>query len=137
VAPDLAFVVADSTFSDLPTVVSARARHSHGRLAALALPGAFAVAALRARFDPWAVSPAADAASIRIPVLLLHAREDDWFPSSHSEAVLARIPHPRKALVVTDWGAEHGRSISARPGEYARMVDHFLAAEAPGLGSAR
>jgi pimeloyl-ACP methyl ester carboxylesterase len=64
-------------------------------------------------------------------VLLLHAREDAWFPPSHSEAILARIPHPRKSLVVTDWGAEHGRSITARPAEYARLVDGFLDRWAP------
>ncbi len=64
-------------------------------------------------------------------MLLLHARDDAWFPPSHSEAILARIPHARKALVVTCWGAEHGRSIAVRPEEYARLVDDFLDRWAP------
>jgi uncharacterized protein len=130
-APELAFVVADSSFSDLPAVVRARASQARGPLAILVVPGALAAAGLRARFDPWAVSPARAAADIRAPVLLLHARDDAWFPPSHSEAILDRIPHPRKALVVTDWGAEHGRSITARPAEYARLVDGFLDRWAP------
>jgi len=133
-APDLAFVVADSTFSDLPAAVRARAAATHGRAALALVPGTLAAAGLRAGFDPWSISPAEAAARIEGPVLLVHARGDAWFPPSHSEAVLARLPPARRRLVITDWGAEHGRSVVARPGAYAWLVDDFLAALAPGFG---
>jgi len=135
-APDLAFVVADSTFSDLPAAVRARAVATRGHAAVALGPGILVAAGLRAGFDPWSVSPAEAAARIEAPVLLVHAREDAWFPPSHSEAVLARLPPARRRLVVTGWGAEHGRSVAARPGEYARLLDDFLAALVPGFGRA-
>lgn len=129
--PRLAFVVADSSFSDMPSVVRGRAIKTRGRLAALLVPGALAAAGLRAGFDPWAMSPADAAEAIQVPVLLVHSRTDDWFPPSDSEAILVRVPHSRKALVVTDWGAEHGRSISVHPEAYARLVSDFLDAQVP------
>ncbi len=133
-APDLAFVVADSTFSDLPAILAKRGVDGYGRWVLAFLPGALAVAAVRGGFDPWAISPARDAASIRIPVLLVHAREDAFIPAAHSEAVFARIPGTRKALTVTKWGAEHARSVMKDPVAYERMVDAFLDAYVPGFG---
>jgi len=132
-APDLAFVVADSPFADLPTMLARRAVVGRGRWALGVLPGALVAAAARARFDPRDASPLRAAAAIRIPVLLVHARDDAWIPPSDSEAIAARLRAPHR-LVVTDWGAEHARSVMADPVRYAGILHDFLAAEVPGFG---
>ncbi len=132
-APDLAFVVADSSFADLTSTLARRAVVGRGRWVLGILPGALTAAAVRARFDPRQASPRRAAASIRIPVLLVHARDDAWIPPADSAAIAARLPGPHR-LVVTDWGAEHARSVMADPQRYAAIVHDFLAREVPGFG---
>jgi dipeptidyl aminopeptidase/acylaminoacyl peptidase len=133
IAPDVAFVVADSPFACLPTMLARRAVVGRGRWVLGVLPGALVAAAVRAGFDPRDACPLQAAAAIRVPVLLVHAREDAWIPPSDSEAIAARLRAPHR-LAVTDWGAERARSVVADPERYAEIVHEFLAAEVPGFG---
>ncbi len=133
-APDLAFVISDSSYADLPRIVALRgvARYGPGVLALV--PGAFAAAAWRAGFDPWRASPAADAPAVRVPVLLVHARADRFTPAWNALELFRRLPPGHKELWLVDGAAEHSHELEADPVRYRTTVDAFLAAHAPGFG---
>jgi len=46
------------------------------------------------------VSPAAGAARIRIPVLLIHGEADTETPPQHSQRVLAALAGPRRLIAL-------------------------------------
>lgn len=132
--PDIAFVAVDSPFRDLKTELSEEGVRRYGPAIKIMVPGALVVAAVRARFWPWAVSPMAAAASIQVPTFIVHSQQDELILPYHSTDVFARIPGERKVLHLTDWGAEHTQSITANFPAYQQFMDEFLDAYAPGFG---
>jgi pimeloyl-ACP methyl ester carboxylesterase len=133
-APGVAFVGADSAYSELEEILGFQARQQFPTLAPLLLPGALAVAELRADFDVQAVAPERTVAEARMPVLLVHSLTDAYTFSTHSEDIFANSDQSRTVLHLTDWGAPHGRSISTDFAAYERLVDDFLAQFAPDFG---
>lgn len=124
---DLAFVIADSSFADLRTIVADNAERQFGFLAKPFVPAALAVAARRADFDPDQASPVAAAADVKAPLLLIHARDDDETDASHSRAIYAAADPTTTTLAVTDWGAGHVGSYFTEPDRYREIVNRFLA----------
>lgn len=132
--PDIAFVGADSAYSDLREIVGYQARQISPAFAPLLLPGALRVAELRADFDVDAVVPERSIAEIEAPVLLIHSLTDEYTFSTHSEDIYSNSDKNRTVLELTDWGAPHGRSILTDPDGYRRIVADFLAQHAPDYG---
>lgn len=135
-APDLAFVAADSSYSDLTTIVSEQAVKQFGSWTGLFVPGALGVSGLRASFAPSQVSPMASAESLTGPVFLSHSASDEYTLPHHSEDIFAQLPEATcKRLHLTDWGSEHANSIDDNFDAYRAQMVEFLDACVPGFGS--
>lgn len=119
-------VIAAETFSDLRTVATERAPWF---FTAGVIDRAFVLAEARAQFQVAAVSPAAAAARIRVPVLLIHGADDVETPPAHSQRVFAALAGPKRLLLVH--GAGHNQSLG---GEAWAAIDGWLdqALTAPG-----
>lgn len=132
--PDIAFVGADSAYSELEEILQFQASQLFPAIAPLVLPGALRVAELRADFDVQAVAPERSIAEVEVPVLLVHSLTDEYTFPSHSEDIYSNSDPSRTVLELTDWGAPHGRSIITDPDSYKQLVDEFLAQYAPDFG---
>ena len=132
--PGIAFIGADSAYSELEEILNFQARELFPRLAPLLLPAALRVAELRAGFDVAAVAPERSVAEIDAPVLLVHSLTDEYTVPSHSEDIYANSDPSRTVLELTDWGAPHGRSIITDLSAYEQLVDEFLGRYVPDFG---
>ncbi len=132
--PEIAFIGADSAYSELDEILGFQANQMFPTLAPLLLPGALRIAELRARFDVQAVAPERTIADAQMPILLVHSLTDEYTFSTHSEDIYANSDKSRTVLHLTDWGAPHGRSILTDPVRYKQLVDEFLAQYAPDYG---
>ncbi len=133
-APDLAFVAADSAYSEMEEIVGYQARQLFPGLAPLVLPGALAVAELRADFDVQAVAPERTVTEAQMPILLVHSLTDEYTFSTHSEDIYAHSDQSRTVLHLTDWGAPHARDILTDFAAYRQLVNDFLQQFAPEFG---
>lgn len=133
---DIAFVIADASYSSLEDIAAHQASERFGAWAAPFVPGALLVSGLRGGFDPAAASPARAIADVAVPVLLIHSTTDEFTPSSHSEVVYANADPSRTRLALTEWGAPHALSYPTDPDAYERIVADFLAEFAPDFGEA-
>ena len=133
--PDVAFVLADSPYQDLETIVAYQGVSQFGSWVKVFLPGGLAIAELRADFEKEAVSPKNAIVDVDTPVFLVHALADTFTPATHSEAIYANSNPQITQLEITDWGAKHGQSIFEEPDTYKLMVDEFLATYAPDFGT--
>ena len=131
--PDIAFVVADSSFSSLGDITRAQADDQFGAWARIFVPGALLVSGLRAGFDARDAAPADAIRDVQAPVLLIHSRQDGFTPVGHSELIYSRANQARTRLVIPDWEAGHGRSYTEQPAAYTEVVSEFLAELVPGF----
>ena len=134
VAPNLAFVAADSAYSEMEEIVGYQARQMFPTLAPLLLPGALAIAEWRADFDVQAVAPERSVADAQMPILLIHSLTDEYTFSTHSEDIYANSDPSRTVLHLNDWGAPHARDILTDYVAYRQLVNDFLAQFAPEFG---
>ncbi|TGL88541.1 alpha/beta fold hydrolase [Leptospira congkakensis] len=123
---DFAFVIADSPFMDMRSIVEKRAVDLYSPLVLFLSPIALSIAEVRADFLVDEVSPKKAAKSITLPVLLIHSKTDEFTPVSHSEEIFQNLKSNRKQLLITDWGAKHCKSIDTRYNEYEAVVNTFL-----------
>jgi len=84
---DIAFIAADSPFRDMRTIVDEHAVAMYGKPILLLSPMAFAIAAVRAKFDPADSSPIRAARSIRVPVFIVHADNDQFIAPYHAHQI--------------------------------------------------
>lgn len=136
ILPDAAFVVADSAYQDLPTIVTYQAAEQFGQWTRPFVPGAFFVAQLRADFTAGDVSPQEAVIGANIPILLIHAQADTFTPPSHSETIYAHSNPATTELHLTPYGTAHARSIIDDYEAYKKLVDTFLDDKVPGFGVA-
>ncbi len=132
--PEIAFVAADSAYSELTEIIDFQGREMFPTLAPLVLPAALRLAELRADFDVDAVAPERSIADITVPVLLIHSLTDEYTVSTHSEDIYANSDRSRTVLHLTGWGSPHARDITTDPAAYRQLVDEFLAQFAPNFG---
>jgi pimeloyl-ACP methyl ester carboxylesterase len=104
----VAGVIAAEAFSDLRTIATERAPRILPRPV---IARAFRLAEERGHFDVASVSPAAAAASLRIPVLLIHGSDDVETPPEHSRRILAALSGPKQLLLVPH--ARHNQSLNS------------------------
>lgn len=131
---DIAFVVADSSFSSLGDIARVQAERQFGAWARIFVPGALLVSGLRAGFDARDAAPVDAIRQVRAPVLLVHSRQDGFTPVDQSEAIYAHAHRARTRLVIPHWKAEHALSYTEAPVAYTALVDRFLARFVPGFG---
>jgi pimeloyl-ACP methyl ester carboxylesterase len=136
-SPDLAFVIADSSFSSLTDIANVQGERQIGPWVSIFIPGALVMAGLRAGFDPATAAPAASIAEIEAPVLLVHSRTDGYTPVQHSQTIFDDSDQSRTRLIIPDWDAPHARSYEVDPAAYTAMVDAFVDDFAPGFGASR
>jgi pimeloyl-ACP methyl ester carboxylesterase len=122
--PRVIGVIAQSSFSDLETVVRQRAPFiATGR----EVDAAIRLAEGQGGFRVSEVSPVRAAARIRVPVLLIHGERDRETPPSHSQAIFAALTAPKELFLVP--GAGHDDTL-AHPASWTR-IDQWLAWIAP------
>ena len=131
---DVAFVLADSSYSSLRDIAEVQAEKQFGTWATLFVPGALVVSAVRARFDGTRPAPASAIEDVRSPVLLVHSRQDGFTPVEHSERIYENSDHSRTRLVIPGWEAPHAHSFTENPVAYTEVVGRFLDEFAPGFG---
>jgi pimeloyl-ACP methyl ester carboxylesterase len=131
---DVAFVIADSSFSSLADIARVQAEEQFGSWAKLFVPGALFVSSLRGGFDARDPAPVDAIEKVRAPVLLVHSRQDGFTPVSHSERIYAASDKARTRLVIPDWEAKHAHSFTQNPVAYTAVVDSFLSRFAPNFG---
>ena len=134
--PEAAFVIADSAYQDLRTIVAHQAAEQFGTWTRPFVPGAFFIAQLRANFDADKVSPQEAVINAAVPILLIHAQADTFTPATHSETIYARSNHATTELHITPYGTAHARSILDDYEAYKEMVEAFLDDKVPGFGIA-
>ena len=132
--PEIAFVAADSAYSELTEIIDFQGREMFPTLAPLVLPAALRLTELRADFDVDAVAPERSIADITVPILLIHSLTDEYTASTHSEDIYADSDQSRTVLHLTDWGSPHARDITTDLAAYRQLVDEFLAQFAPNFG---
>lgn len=123
---DIAFVIADSCFSDLETIVRTRAIALYGKPILVLVPIALAFAELRANFDSRDVSPKQAARNIQVPFLLVHSKADTYTPYQHSEHIYSETRFAKRMLVLTEDGAGHGGSITTNRAGYEKSLNQFF-----------
>ena len=131
---DVAFVLADSSYSSLRDIADVQAESLFGTWARAFVPGALVVSAIRSGWDGTRPAPASAIEDVRSPVLLIHSRRDGFTPVEHSEKIYANSDHTRTRLVIPTWDAPHAHSFTESPLDYTAVVDTFLDELAPGFG---
>jgi pimeloyl-ACP methyl ester carboxylesterase len=124
--PRLCAVVAEGAYASLPEAVADRA--ARWWVPAPVVWAARAAFRLRAGFD-WAdCDPAADAARLRRPLLLLHGEADDQTPPRHSLRIAEAAANagPGRASLWLVPGGGHVGLDRAGGAEYRRRVGDFL-----------
>ncbi len=132
--PDVAFVLADSPYQDLLSIVNYQGPEQFGDWVKLFIPGAIIISEIRADFKMADVSPKNAIRDTAVPVLLIHSAADEFIPPSHSEAIYANSNPEITELRLNEWGSAHARDIITDYEAYARIVESFLAEQAPGWG---
>ena len=131
---DVAFVLADSPYQDLRTIVEHQSTAQFGSLVKPFVPSAFILAELRADFDADAVSPINGITETDVPVFLTHSLQDEFTPVTNSEAIFAKSNPAITEFLLTDWGASHAASIIVDYDLYKQNVTEFLATYTPDFG---
>ncbi len=132
---DLAFVIADSSYSSLGDIARAQADKQFGAWARIFVPGALLISGLRAGFDARTVAPDSAIRDVQDPVLLIHSRQDGFTPVEQSERIFANSNKSRTELVIPVWEAPHAHSYTNNPVAYTAVVDTFLDKYAPSFGA--
>jgi hypothetical protein len=103
----LDFGVVESTFCDLPTIVS---DYQGRRFFGIKMPGITAKALKKAgeiaHFDPFSISPEHSAKNIEQPVLLVHGDRDDRISPDYGRRIFANLAAPKKEFFIVN-GAHH------------------------------
>ncbi|MEM7080063.1 MAG: alpha/beta fold hydrolase [Pseudomonadota bacterium] len=127
-ADDLAFIIADSTFSSLRQVTfDTIALLSDETFATLFNDLILFFLELRTGMVVDDVDPTEVVRATNTPILLIHAVEDPAMDVSHSRRVHGVIEGQNGRLVETDWGAGHADSALVDPEAYRAIVHTFLA----------
>jgi pimeloyl-ACP methyl ester carboxylesterase len=122
--PRIKGVIAQSSFSDLETIVRDRAPFFATRSE---VREALAIAEARGAFRVAAVSPRLAATRIRVPVLLIHGERDSETRASHSKAIFAALAGPKELVIV----ARAGHNNTLADAETWVSIDRWLGGLAP------
>ncbi len=133
---DLAFIIADSAYQDMETIVTHQGQAQFGAIVNPFVPVAIAIAEARADIEFDAVSPQNAVVDKTTPILLLHIREDGFTPATHSEAIYQASNQVMTEFHLTDWAERHGTPFHGNPDEYTALIAQFLENKVPDFGLA-
>ncbi|MCC5815181.1 MAG: alpha/beta hydrolase [Leptospira sp.] len=125
-----AFLIAESPYKDLDSIVGKKAVEIYGSWVKLFIPVAYMISEIRADFTIDAVSPITAAKAIKLPTLIIHSNMDDYTPHEHSIEIHKNMNSETSELVLTDWGSKHARSINDDFEKFEAIVLEFLSRHA-------
>lgn len=128
---DVAWVIADSSYSNMPDIINHQAYEQFGDWIGLFVPSALLFSEARANFIVDEVSPEASVSDVDVPILLIHSQQDGYTPAEHSQAIYESANAATTQLVITDWGADHAQSAVVDKEAYTQIVYDFLDELAP------
>ncbi len=124
--PEVAFIVADCAFSDLPSLLKYHLKHGHHLPAFPLYHLSNLITRLRAGYFYEQVNPLTIITNqnIRIPILFTHGEQDDFTPTQMSVNMYNIYPGPKRLYLSP--GAGHGLAFWTHPAEYDEQVGEFL-----------
>jgi hypothetical protein len=124
--PEVAFIVADCAFSDLPSLLKYHLKHDYHLPEFPLYHLSDLLARLRAGFFYEQVNPLKAIATLtaRTPILFTHGEQDDFTPTHMSIDMYNAYPGPKRLYLSP--GAGHGLAFWTHPVEYAEQVGEFL-----------
>lgn len=120
------FVLADSPYKDLRTALVERSEKDYTKLSLIFTPIIFWFVEQRANFSIDDVSPEKYVTKTLTPIFLVHSKQDNETYPHHSEDIYKNITTPNKKLLMTDWNANHTKSVDVNFKEYKKELDAFL-----------
>lgn len=126
VIPTLGFVIADSPFDTMRSVVTIETSKQYKGIGLLFTPLAFPLSGLRADFDVGSASPKNIIKDKATPLLLTVSKDDVVTPAGHAQAIFDNANNDLVKLVVTDFGAEHTKANVVNPEGYKKIINEFL-----------
>ena len=122
--PDLAFILADSPYQDLQTIVELQSQE-FGDLSPI-FPFVWGMHRLRTGINYQDASPLEAISEIKAPIFLIHSQTDDYTPSSHSVNLAAQLNPFNSEFHHTDWGSGHVGDVTEHPEKYDALLDRFI-----------
>ena len=132
---DVAWIIADSSYSSMPEIVNHQAYEQFGDWIGLFVPSALMFSEMRGDFFADDVSPEASVRDVDVPILIVHSQQDGYTPADHSQAIYDAANPDTTELVITDWGADHAQSVIVDKEAYTQIVYDFLAELVPDFGN--
>jgi dipeptidyl aminopeptidase/acylaminoacyl peptidase len=128
--PRITILIEDSSYPDLPTVVSDYGKMLYGLPRFPLVDSALLVAGLRAHFSPFAVSPLTAIANVTVPTLIIHCDGDADIKPLYSEWMYDASGAEVKELHFFS-GCTHTRGYEDHTEEYERLVLDFISRNMP------
>jgi hypothetical protein len=124
--PQVAFIVVDCAYSDLPTLLKYKLKHDYHLPAFPLYQLTNWMIGLRAGFFCGQVSPLQDIATLpaRTPILFTHGALDDFTPAQMSVELYHAYTGPKRLYLSP--GAGHGLAFWTHPKEYDEQVGEFM-----------
>ena len=132
---DLAWVIADSSYSSMSDIISHQAYEQFGDWIGLFVPSALFISEQRANFTVSDVSPEESVRGLTVPILVTHSLQDGYTPSDQSQTIYDAANPDTTQLAITDWGADHAQSVIVDKEGFTAIVYDFLADLAPDFGN--
>ncbi|MEM9776065.1 MAG: alpha/beta fold hydrolase [Chloroflexota bacterium] len=134
VRDDLAFVVADSAYQDMETIILARGAADYGAYVSIFNPIIKLITNMRGDMVFDEVAPQDTVIGKQTPILLLHSERDGFTGAFHSENIFANANPATTELHITPWTDRHGAAFHENPPGYTAIVTGFLEEKAPDFG---
>ncbi|MEM7539375.1 MAG: alpha/beta fold hydrolase [Chloroflexota bacterium] len=125
-APDIAFILADSSYQDLRTAIGDRLPSPLKSVEPFLMTPVFWLLNLTAGYIPAEASPYLAAQSIASPVLLIHSQADTATLPYNSVDIASQLDSENHVLHLTEWGSRHGWDSINFPDDYKALVDAFI-----------
>ena len=135
VQPDVAFVVVDSPFQDMETIIKQQSVSIFGDAIRLVTPGAFQVSEWRAGIEVDETSALKAVQNVDTPILIFHSTDDTFVYPSNSEAIYAVANPDTTRLILQEYGSSHTEAILTNETEMRQQVYAFIEEFAPDFGS--
>ena len=122
---DMAFIIADSPYENLVSVLNNELDVEGPAIAKPFLPAGLVTSALRAGFNPLSVSPKNSVKDVTVPIFITVVEQDTKTPADHSRRIAAENEAAIQ-LIVTDYAQEHTKAIEVDPERYSKMINNYL-----------
>ncbi len=122
--PEIAFLIDDCGYSDLPTLLLHRMKCAHIPFPAFFLPGVNVITRLFYGFSIKDVSPRETIKKNVTPLLIFHGEDDDFVPTIEGKEIYASRPVGSEIHIIPK--AIHARSYEVNPQAYEEICMGFI-----------